>query len=558
VRRLFVITVAALMMALPTAAAEPADGIFQLAQHIPADAAVFVALRTDDAYLDSLDTVLAQANTLMADLGTAGVNLNMRDIVANGLQIERADLDALLAWAGDMIGIAAMADGDGTPIWQGVIPHTNRQAADVFLRGQGFTDGGVYGGYAAYVREGTTQLVLLDDTMAYVAENPDHAAVIAAGDYPCLSDDPGYAAAVHALPEGTYSAAAYFSPAAATAQLGLSADAQNGVIVGLTMTDANGVALIADIVQMPGSIPVTQPLSINPEFRRFVPADATAVVHGAELGGLINTAIDALEASGAVNVRANIEAVLGGAGLDLNTALNWMKGDFALFGRVDLQGLYRYAFGTVTDPAALEDLFDIGLVIEAVNPVGAADTARGLASMLRALGAARSAPVTTETVGGVELTVLRIDGLDAFALPIPVALTVGASDEVFVLGTYNAVTSILSGGPGIDIARAYQDSTALWLNQPTSVWFADSELLATAFGTFITLGPTVDPAYLDIIAVLDEDAPPIEPVLPVPAAIDGIINSLGEFARYATITTNVDDDGVQRLRATITLGMLTR
>ena len=120
-RRLFVITVAALMMALPTAAAEPADGIFQLAQHIPADAAVFVALRTDDAYLDSLDTVLAQANTLMADLGTAGVNLNMRDIVANGLQIERADLDALLAWAGDMIGIAAMADGDGTPILMGLL-----------------------------------------------------------------------------------------------------------------------------------------------------------------------------------------------------------------------------------------------------------------------------------------------------------------------------------------------------------------------------------------------------------------------------------------------------
>ncbi|MBK9124789.1 MAG: DUF3352 domain-containing protein [Chloroflexi bacterium] len=555
---LIAIVVAVLAIAFPAATAEPADGIFQLAQYMPADADVFVAFRADDAYLDTLDSVLAGANTLAADLGSPGVNLNARAMIANALQVERSNLDAFLAWAGDAIGIAAVAEGDGTPIWLAAIPHANRQAADVFLRTQGFVDGGTYGTYSAYGRDGISQVVLLEDTVAFVIPGPEFAPDVASGEYGRLSNDPGYVAAVRALPVESYNAAAYLSRTFAAAQLGLSMDTQNGVIVGLTLADAGGIALIADVVQMPGSTPVTQPLSINPEFRRFVPADATAVVHGAELGGLINTAIDALEANGIPNMRANTQALLRGAGIDLTAMLNWMKGDFALFARIDLQGLYRYAVGTTSDPETLQDLFDIGLVVEAVNPAGAAETARGLASVLRALGATERADVTTETVGGVELTVLRIDTLEAFAVRVPLAIAVGANDEVFVLGTYNAVTSILSGEPGIDSAASYGDSTALWLDQPTSVWFVDSDVLAGAVGALVALGPAVEPAYLDIIAVLDENAPPPEPILPAPAAIDGIISNLGEFARYATITTNVDDDGVQRLRAAITLGASSR
>lgn len=558
-RRLIALAMFALVIVWPAAAAEPADGIFQLAEHMPADAAVYIAFRADDAYLDTLDTVFARANALMADLGLAGMNLNVRDSIANLLQIERADLDALLAWAGDTIAIAAVAEGDGTPIWQAAIPHANQQAADVFLRGQGFTDGGTYGAYSAYVRDGVSQVILLGETIAFVAEGPEHAAVIASGEFGRLSNDPEYTASVRALPADAYNATAYFSPTFAAEQFELPRDAQSGVIVGLTIAEAGGIALIADVVQMPGSTPPIQPLSINPEFRRFVPSDATAVVHGAELGNLINTAIDALEASGTANVRANTQALLRGAGLDLNGVLNWMKGDFALFGRIDLRGLYRYAVGTTSDPALLQTLFDIGLVVEAVNPEGAAETARGLASVLRALGAGEGATATTETVGGVELTVLRIDRLEGLDAPAALAVAVGVNDDVFVIGTYNAVADILSGEPGIDSNSLYRDSTALWLDQPTSVWFADSDMLAGGIGALVALGPVIEPAYLDIIAVLeDENAPPREPLLPAPAAIDGIIDNLADFARYATITTNVGDDGVQRLRATITLGASSR
>lgn len=531
--------------ALPASAVEPSDGVFGTARYVPSNAKGFLALRTDDAFLLSLEDVLVRAQALLRDLGMPdSETMNIRQVLAAALGAPSVgDIEAVLAWSGDTITVAFdRRSGQSTSEMMFVIPLVDRAAAEQYVTGNFGSNISLLGTFGRFtVYESVSQqnfLLFADDLMMNLANvTTDQMSVIAAGNYPLLSDEPAFTGAVSALPSEQYSVGLWASGEAFAGTDAAPILSEMTLAAGATQLDGSTYAI--DIAAIPLT-PMLPPLAINPDFAAHIPETMGATIHGADLAALVNTALNLAERSTGEPHRATLNSGFALVGLDFSEFLSWIKGDFALVGRLDARSILPSLLGTPANFRGLPGAFDVAVLIEAVNPARAQAFAATLAAILRSAAAQgeEGLAVSDETINGVALTVVTAESALPNNVTLSLEFALGASDQVFALGTASAVRAVFSGGASVMQSEVYSGAAGSWLPDPTTVWTLDG-LTAANLGAF---------AYLTLMPVT-ADQP-----LPKAEQVAAVMNRFAAFVRYATLSTSVNDAGAMLLRATMTLG----
>ena len=221
---------------------------------------------------------------------------------------------------------------------------------------------------------------------------------------------------------------------------------------------------------------------MNPDFANFIPGNASLVIHANSLTNLYLTTtnfLDSLNAGSDSHApSAQVKQVLSMFGIDLQRdLLSWMTGDYALFFRADMLDLVSAAVtNTTPNLENLDQKFDFGLVVEATDPDKARAFAARLDTLIQQMVAGQQGiTVSSETIHGVDVTVLSLSApLDA-RNTLNIDLLIGASDDVFFLATRPAAETILNGDGMLTGNRSYIEAQNYVLPNPTTVVYADGE-----------------------------------------------------------------------------------
>ncbi len=224
-RKLVLIVLAALLLVVGTVSAQPEDSLTALAEIFPADSLVVISGRTDDAFIQTLDALLARVTAVFPAFGTTSVSATL-DSLAQSIDPE-GDFDSVFRpWLGDTaaLGLVMNPAEDFTPTATLLaFEITDRAAAEAFVEA---AEGGahmrsesgsvtVYRGAedyeAVYIISDSTLLAIISGSLA------DR---FISGDYPRLSDADGFTDTVALLPAASYNAGVYLNlPAVMAAQM---------------------------------------------------------------------------------------------------------------------------------------------------------------------------------------------------------------------------------------------------------------------------------------------------------------------------------------------------
>src|SRR5690606_31775059 len=210
-------------------------------------------------------------------------------------------------------------------------------------------------------------------------------------------------------------------------------------------------------------------------------------LHGSDLGGLIDASLDPA-------ARQQASQVLTSVGLDLDTMLEWMTGDFAVYSRLDFATFWQPIMTGIPEGMNQEDIvnaIDLGFAIGTDDPEAAAQFAQALATQIRALPIEEpgSRTETQETLAGTDATVFSITAADGSGVTVRMALA--SNDDVFAIGTYNGVAASLTADPGIAGTPLAAEASAYFLPDSSAVWFVDGQMLSGAVSAvvLVALGP---------------------------------------------------------------------
>lgn len=534
----------------PLRAAEPALGVFDLARYVPFNVSAFISVSTDDAHLAALDGLLGRVNAVTRDLGLPSGPSTVME--ALGLSLNNGDsaqIESALAWSGDAFAIAVNDSEGGQSQSVLIVPLIDRAAAerDLLASNPDIEQLSPTGRFDAYYIPLSDRYFLYASDLLIIANGltPAEVEVLSLEEYPRLSGVSEYVEAVRALPEERYNIGMYLdarrlieteaalNSAAGSAQAKAALD--GALAVGVTVLNTDTLTLDAALVP---AEPAAPPLTLNPDFARYIPGGMGASIHGADLAALINNLLDAARTDPGTDPRAVLNGAFQMMGLEFESLFSWTKGDYALYARADLRVALSGFFANPPDLRDLPDALDFGVVIEAVNPDEARAFAASIAELLRSTAeTAGNLRVREETINGVAVTVASIDSALDNGGTVTFEFGVGTSDDVFAFGTLDAVRAIFDGGPGLPLQIAYIDSGRYWLPDSTTRWVFDG-------GTVVNAGALL---YLANLSGLPADTM-------TAVQFQLVIDRLTRFLRHAHISTAVNDDGYTVLRATITLG----
>ena len=545
IRRLVLFVVGAvLVMSVPLAAmAQSAEDLTTLARYFPVESPVFIGVRADDDYLDSLDTLIDRVARVTDEQTPlpAGIRESLTYLIGELVPGGTFD-NTIRAWMGDTfaLGINDLSvfvddvqenDRDGFVVALDVqdadalrafieevlIPNSDNVTNVETLEVAGasvyevLNDQGVLTYYAVFddaafisgslialetvVISGSGLNTAAEFTGAFAELPADQYNVVGFVNSPMLIEASLASIAASEvqgelnLPGGGFGAAQ-----AALQQAGV-------VAFGATVLD--GRTLTIDVAQLAGDTVPRASASVDPTFARYIPAGTPLVIHGHDLAGGLNAALTAIRTTLA---EANLEDVdaeslddglsmlnfftRGTMELDIQEdILSWMTGDFAL----TLALADNFPSSTEALMTSDEMPIEFGLLFEATNP----DLATALVAGLRRfaeMSAQDDSSVRVESVveGGVEALRVTIDTPDA---PFDVVLMAGTSGDVFVFGTQRMVTAALAPVNGLDSDPLYQEAAAYLLPNPAQVWYFAGEPLM----------PLVELAHETETVVFDSD-----------------------------------------------------
>jgi hypothetical protein len=416
--------------ALPTLAVPPAD-LNLLARYFPADTPIFASTRTDDEFLQTLDSVIAKIGAAIPDALPPMTIAEGLDEAVGQLYEEGTFAENVRPWLGDVASVAvtsldASLDDDASNDDEAPVVFAfsikDQSAANIFLEDL-LTKSSV-----EFTRvEGEDYLLLLD------ADDSDQEMVMQsamllrddvfmltndASSLPtevlpenALSANADFISALEALPEDNYNLTAYIAlsgifqralenePEALEALGSLSSlfNLIGPQVWGFTILD--GVSPAIDVVQKLGDLSTLadtgfvtgMPTPFNPDFAVHVPASAPLAIFASDLKTSIGGALDNLvnmsemidempNASGmsAEEIQQGLaqfeQAFTAITGLDFRSdVLDWMSGDYALF----------LMLNPAVDTSSMMGLMlafpvDFGLAIEATDPAAAQNMVEGL------------------------------------------------------------------------------------------------------------------------------------------------------------------------------------
>jgi hypothetical protein len=595
-----------------------------LAAYAPPESVLYLEFRTDDAFIDALDDLRRQiVRSLPPGMMPADISLRALLALAfqsAGVNFE----NEVRPWLGERAAlfVGEVRPFVGRPnLSQGDLPAAlvfgiSDRAAAIALIDQLLAQQPMLKEALKKGEEGTYTV--------YRAANPSVEAAIAVNDNALIiGTDAGIDAAtamrgklfeqasfvevMALLPEKSYNVLAYVdSPQIlelSQAAMGTSSpmtagdrqlfEALSAAIganaIGATILDDR--TLVLDSVQQTGDLSKLTALglsmptynAVDPAFLANIPSTAAAVVHGTDLKGLIDSSLATLvglekwqvEQRGTQPVVekqiAQFEAeLLKNTGISLrNDILNWLTGDFAIIagyqtpapGTPTLFTVPLFAPGTDIQQAA-----DWGLIFEATDAPKAAALVAKLETLLAVLvkDAAQGNPrvrFSTETIGGVEVIVLSLSQeMDTRIPQFSVDLIIGANDKVFVIATRKLAEAILTGFPGLDSGKTYQEAAKYLLPNSAAVAYLSREGF-TMIGDLLVLGTTATRAET-IPAMLptpgptpagDPQARAREAALQAVTQAQAVVRVIANLFDSATISASVNEDNVSVSRAVITL-----
>ncbi|MFN8449696.1 MAG: DUF3352 domain-containing protein [Anaerolineae bacterium] len=493
-------------LVLPAAAQ---DDLTSLAGYFPGDAPVFAAFRTDDATLEALDNLAAQFGTLSPGGWTPGSLAEMLDNAASEIQPGGTFATVFRSWLGDtaaigMYELREQSMNQPVPPLTIAIRITDQDKAetlfDALPNAERYTleEGDGYTLYSPDGRSPSDPYFLFRSDVVLITG--DEALVEAGGVLSAsLSDNADFTAAVGLLPADSYSVIGYADTPGVldlAMQSGMSrsrdAAAMSAVtsMLGAVKPQAFGVtlldnrALTLDIVS-PLDAEAASPFMltsantpVDPSFAQHIPASTPIAIFGTDLYDNLQRALDNLRAfadadsdSGDMNEQVQTALlgmnflVRGLTGMELEQALGWMNGNFALaFG-------FSPSFSDIRDlmAAPTSNPFDFSFIVEATDADAAQALFDGLAKSLDTFQTDEFA-VSQETLD---------DGTDALSLTFtsedvdfPIELQVATGNGVFVIGTPHMVSAALNpSDAALDTEASFVDASRFMLDDSNAVLF---------------------------------------------------------------------------------------
>ena len=143
--------------------------------------------------------------------------------------------------------------------------------------------------------------------------------------------------------------------------------------------------------------------------------------------------------------------------------------------------------------------------------------------------------------------------------PIPLEFVLTATDEFFFFGTRSAFDTIM-GGDTLAANADFGKSSQYFLDSATSVWYTNSDgFVISTIVPLALMGPAIDNVFDNIIEELGSEPPQDEPSsAPMPLGpqteliMEGL-NAYDELLTGATISTSIDEGGIVRFRATMSV-----
>lgn len=512
------------------------DDVSGMAGYFPANTVFFAATRTDEGFLDWLDKI-SNVNAF-----TSAPVPTLRDMLNDALKNANTDLDTLMAWMGDYAAFGV--PGGDNPYGQEaytILEIADRAGAEAFFESNMVSDYTKTSDaeYTIISSQSRDPSVAINDTLAVVYSTTFG--------FPLrtrearLDTSAAYKKVTGELPADAYNVLLYADPSLAIQDADFPSDILPTGAIALGLTILDNRTYVIDVAQLASdSKQVVTAAAIDPDFARFIPRDASAVIHATDLTALYDNLIDFARtvaaqqpANTAPDPAEQIEQTLAMIGINLREdVLSWTTGDYALFVRTDLLELTG---GLVANPNVIPDLngrIDFGLVIEATDPAKAEVMARKLGLLAKQFGGSvQGLTVADDEINGVDVVVLSLDTAFSATNQFTLDIAIGASDDVLFIATRPAVTSIITGDGTLATSPAYLDAQAYLLPNPTSVWFADSEgMLIGAGGVTVTilalLGPAIGNVFEDIVAGLQTDGTPMPTPTPLPTPTPTPLESL--------------------------------
>ena len=580
-----------LLIFLPVLGVQALDdfttGPQSLAAYFPQDTNIFISIRTDEGYLDQLDSLgdrlLAQINSPEFEtlLEQDVPPISLRDTLNIALTELGTDLGALYEWLGDHSAVGLtfeMTEFGPGDVDEGatffVLEISDKDAALNFLTEQLGDRLRVRedeeADFTVLVYPPERSIFYINDEVLIVGNRQLDVADFSRET--SLLENADFMTTMNSLPGNNYNFVSYIDLETLLtpnlAQSGLDSMSVGGLGIAGTILDET--TLVLDTVQLTGGAMSSDAAQVDADFLRFVPENASAVVHASDLTALYEqltaTLTDIAIANGDSDPTPQIEMLVGVGGIDLRQdILDWTTGDYALFARLDPVPAVRALANQELDIA---NRFDLGMVVEATDAEKASALAKNLSTLLAAVvDPETGATVSDAQINGVDVTLISISG------PIPdfgtltVEVVIGASDEVFFISTRNAAEDILDGTGTYADNSGYIDASGYLLPDATSVWVTDgtgslSVLSIPTLGVLTVLGPSIGNVFEQIITEFGNDEPrptatptPTPTPIPIPDprvmaladALEATINSIDS----TSISSRITEAGAVVVRMTI-------
>ncbi len=544
---LLVVALVALVIA-PVAAA-PTNRLNSLAKHFPADTAMFISFRTDDAYIDALDALIAQVAAAVPD---AGPVTSIRDGLNEGISQLLGDgtFDSeVRTWLGDVasVGVTSLEqafDGDSSnddenPFLVAVAINDRAGAEDFFERG--LSNSGTeftsdeQDGFTVLTSSDDEGIIAVGDSVLYISNDAD--SIPFSDPSSPLSQDENFTNVTEALPAGDYNITAYinvgsiFSALREMENFGSSEMAilgsvapfiENypGVAIGATILDERSLTI--DFVQpytpileamAEMGVEMSMPGPVDPAFANRIPAGTPVVIHGTGLNLLYENFLAQLQLQaemmsgmdmpGAMTEEQIAEGlqqvsfvVQGLTGLNFEEEIiPALDGDFALY------------LSLKPDLAEAESMMDVmgslpvdfGLLVEVNDPTVTQGLIKGIGEALK-----DAQDVTVEE--SMEDNFPRLDiSITSRDVPFPIQLVLTGNDDVLFFGTPDVLNAALREDGGLPSDAAFQEAGVYALSDANQVWYLAPQgfLPLVNLATVLGSGPSAETQAQQLEALLN-------------------------------------------------------
>lgn len=517
-----------LALSIFPAAAQPLDELTALAAQFPAESPLFIAVRSDSGFIETIDGLLKQVNARFDGQLLGGSSLlESLNRDADRIQAGGTFESVYKSWLGDTIAVAAptpealMNPGGGIVA---AVSITDQAAAEAFVDQlladrigyeKSTIDAGIF--YAAD-SEWSTSYLLKEGVLLTTLSFPMEAEVLFSETRDSLADNPDFAAAMEALPLDDYNIAGYVNLpdllAPAIAQI--DAEAADTPLAELNIPGAleaigtfsfgftllEGASLTADVhlairdraALEAANLPIKELSPLNLDFTGRIPADAMLVIHDQGVGPGLLYGLTVLDQVGAFLDQNGINlgtaqrdplaqdllesfnvndlatffrlSFKGMTGLSIDEAVGWMSADFATYTRISPVRLLGVDNRLVLDSTSLIAITD-------------ADAAGRLMEALPPL--MDQLNLKYDQDGGL-LTLSLLENFPAlmqlmererrrmpFSLPLEIA--VGMNEEVFAWGSREGVEFALNPTDGLNSTAVFQTASRAFLPDTQTLWY---------------------------------------------------------------------------------------